>query len=89
MVNYKIENQNENLNIYITDIKKGKEKILEKFNQCKEGNCSCPTDQYAKIKDLDILNQDEKISIKLKPKVNENFNKKEIEECVNFTINDI
>jgi hypothetical protein len=88
MIDYKIEKQGDELQIQISKIKENKERILEKFNQCKEGNCSCPTDQYTKVKDLDILNQDEKIIIKLKPRDNENFDEKEIEKCVEFTIND-
>lgn len=88
MVKYKIKNNDGELEIVITNIKKDKDKILENFNQCKEGKCSCPTDQYTKVKDLEIMNEDEKITIKMKPKVNEKFDENEIEKCVDFTVKD-
>lgn len=89
MVKYRIENKNKELTINIENITENKEKILQNFNQCKAGKCSCPTNQYSKIENLDISIGEEKIIMKLKPKNGENFNKKEIEKCLEFTIENV
>lgn len=89
MVEYEIKNLKGELEINITKIKENKEKILENFNYCKEGNCSCPTDQYTKVKNLEIMDEADKITINLKPKDIEKFDEKEIEKCVDFTVKDI
>ena len=38
-----------------------KEKLLEAFQECSEGRCSCPTQEYEKVEKLDIISTENSI----------------------------
>ena len=79
---YKIEEQKDkSVKISITDVKNSAE-ILSSLNDCKEGNCSCKTDEYKKLQDLQITNSTDQITVDLKPAAGKSFNTSEIEKCL-------
>jgi len=75
------------INIEIPD--KHKEKLLEEFSNCQQGKCSCPTEEYKKLESLTVETFEQKISLTLKPKANQNFNINEISKCLNYTSNKV
>lgn len=87
MTSYNIKKVEKDLVIDIKDISSNKDEILANFNDCKEGKCSCPTDEYKKLKDMKINFTDNEIEITIAPKENTEFNKKEIGKCLDFSIN--
>ena len=75
------------INIEIPD--KHKEKLLEEFSNCQQGKCSCPTEEYKKLESLTVENFENKISLTLKPKADQNFDINEINKCLNYTSNKV
>jgi len=40
------------VDIKITDLNGEKEKLIEAFQECSEGHCTCPTQEYEKVETL-------------------------------------
>ena len=43
------------------------QKLLEAFDDCRSGRCSCPTDQYDKLASMDVDRADDSITLRLDP----------------------
>ena len=82
---YRIDEKENGLDISIDDIEGKKEKLLNAFQECQEGRCSCPTEEYKKLDSLEIENNDEGIQLHLKIKDGVKINKDEINKCLQFT----
>lgn len=82
---YKIESKGNETNIEISETKGKQKKLLEAFQECQEGRCSCPTQEYSKLDSLEIENVENSISLKLKSKPGKQFDKKEISRCLEYT----
>ena len=80
--------KNENgIDIDITDVEGKKEKLIEAFQECSEGRCTCPTQEYEKVEKLDIIDTEKSIQLSIKAKEDETINTKEIEKCLEYTKN--
>ena len=82
---YKIDEHKNGLDISINDVKDKKNKLLEVFQECKEGRCSCPTEEYKKLDSLNIEDNDESINLHLKSKDGTKIDKDEINKCLEYT----
>ena len=67
-----IKKEKEHIIVNISQVGNDKNEILKNLNDCKEGKCSCPTDEYKKLEHLDIqINEDfDEIMVDLEPKDN-------------------
>ena len=83
----KITKNNNGIEIKITEVKGKKEELLEAFQECSEGRCSCPTQEYEKVETLNILDNEKGIRLSIKSKKNEVIDTKEIEKCLEHTKN--
>ena len=72
----------EGLKVEVSEIAGKKEDLLSEFQACREGCCSCPTDEYAKLDALEIEDQAGKISLRLRAKPGREFDAAEIEKCL-------
>lgn len=85
LMKYKI-NQNENgIDISVDEVKNDKQKLLEAFRECQEGRCSCPTEEYKKLDSLEIEQNGDGIQLRLKSRQGEMIDKAEIEKCMDYT----
>ena len=82
---YKVESSENEINIEINEIKDRQRELLEAFQECREGRCSCPTQEYAKLDSLAIESNEGKIRLKLKAKPDEQFDETEITKCLEYT----
>jgi len=82
---YDIEENGKDLYININGVSGKKEKLLDAFQQCQEGTCSCPTDEYKNLESLEVEENDNSIKLHLKSKNGEKFNKEEINRCLDHT----
>ena len=60
-------------------------KLLQAFQECKDGKCTCPTDEYKKLKSLSINEGEGEITLQLVAKENETISLSEIEKCLEHT----
>jgi len=73
------------VDISVEGVENKKEKLLEAFQECQEGRCSCPTDEYKKLESLDIEHDNQDIHLHLKPRQGQKINKTEIDKCLEYT----
>ena len=82
---YKIEEKEHGLDISVDAVKEKKEELLQAFQGCQQGRCSCPTEEYKKLDSLEIEHDDETIQLRLKSKRGTKINKAEIDRCLEYT----
>ena len=83
----KITKNNHGIEINITEVKGKKEELIEAFQECSEGRCSCPTQEYEKVETMNIIDTENNIQLSIKSKDNEVIDTKEIEKCLEHTKN--
>ncbi|MGD8406881.1 MAG: hypothetical protein PVJ21_24695 [Anaerolineales bacterium] len=83
----KITKKDNGIEINITEVKGKKDELLEAFQECSEGSCSCPTQEYEKVETLNIIDHEKTIQLSIKSKENEVIDTKEIEKCLEYTKN--
>lgn len=82
---YHINETKDGLSISVDLLKEQKEQLIDAFNQCQQGQCSCPSDEYNKLESLDIDTVDNHIELDLKVKEGQKIDKSEIDKCLEFT----
>jgi len=82
---YKVESNENEVNIEVTRIKGKQAKLLHAFRECQEGRCTCPTREYSKLDSLEIETGDDTIRLKLKSKPDVKFDELEIGKCLEYT----
>ena len=85
----KISTNKNGIDIHITELEGKKEELLEAFNECSEGRCTCPTQEYTKIETLNIVDSEDNIQLSIISRENEVIDTKEIKKCLEHTKNKI
>ena len=86
MPEYRINEQGTAVSIKLTDVEGKQEELLQAFGECQTGHCSCPTDQYEKVAEMQLDSDEQQITIQLQPVSGERFDTKEIAACLDYTI---
>ena len=73
------------LEIEVSNIKGKENQLLEAFQECAEGRCSCPTQEYTKLEDFQVEQDEQKITLRLTAKDGQQFDQSEIERCLDYT----
>lgn len=82
---YKIKSTENKIHIEVSETKGKQEKLLEAFQECQEGRCTCPTQEYSKLDSLEIETNEDIIKLKLKSKPDVKFDNSEISKCLEYT----
>lgn len=82
---YKIKTKREVVNVEVRDVEGKEEQLLEAFQECQEGRCSCPTREYTKLESLEIKEGAGTIDLRLRAKKGEKIDQREIERCLQHT----
>ena len=82
---YKIEQKQNGIEIEVAESKAKQQQLLDAFQACQEGRCSCPTQEYTKLDSLEIEKEADTIHLHLKSKPGEEFDKSEISKCLEHT----
>ena len=84
---YKIENTKTGTDIQIKDVKSHAEQqqLLEAFQECQGGICTCPTEEYKKLEEMEIQEDNGSITLHLKPKTGLELDESEIATCLEYT----
>jgi hypothetical protein len=81
----KIKTTETGIEINVTDLEGKKDQLLEAFQECSEGRCTCPTQEYQKVEALDILESDDAIQLAIKARADQQIDTAEIEKCLEYT----
>lgn len=82
---YIIDKNEEGIVITVDDVKSKKDTLLKAFQECQEGRCSCPTEEYTKLESMKIEQREDGIQLRLKSKQGVDLDKSEINRCLEYT----
>ncbi|MGD8405437.1 MAG: hypothetical protein PVJ21_17400 [Anaerolineales bacterium] len=85
----RITSNKNGIDINITELEGKKEELLEAFQECSEGRCTCPTQEYQKVKTMNVIDMEGTIQLSIKSKTNEVIDTNEIEKCLEYTKNKV
>ena len=82
---YKIKPREDGLIIEVREAEGQQAELLKAFQACQAGRCTCPTQEYEKLADLEIEKQADAIQLQLTAKDGQTFNQAEIDKCLQHT----
>jgi hypothetical protein len=77
------------IEINITEVEGKHEELLEAFQECSEGRCTCPTQEYQKVETMNVIDTEGTIQLSITSKSGEVIDTKEIEKCLEYTKNKV
>ncbi len=83
---YRIDATDTGLAIGLTGVTGRQERLLTAFDECQQGRCSCPTDEYEKVASMEVRAVDDRIDIQLTSKPGTRFDDAGIAACLDHTI---
>lgn len=84
---YRIRDKREDVAITVTDVSAPQQDaVLAALQECAEGRCSCPTQQYGKVESLKIERSDAGVVVAMKLKAGETIDRSDIERCLDYTL---
>ncbi len=73
------------IEIDVTDVEGKRDQLLEAFQECSEGRCTCPTNEYQKLETLEVIEAGDGIQLSLRARPHEQIDTAEIEKCLEYT----
>jgi hypothetical protein len=73
------------IDIDVTELEGNKQELLEAFQECSEGRCTCPTQEYQKVEALEVVDADNAIQLSITAKPDQQIDTAEIEKCLEYT----
>ncbi|HEY8619150.1 MAG TPA: hypothetical protein VIM01_03640 [Dermatophilaceae bacterium] len=89
MTQYKISNESSAVAIELTGLAGHQRELLEAFQECQEGTCSCPTDEHQNVASMSVDADESRIAIRLEAKQGAKLDVAEIESCLDYTISGV
>lgn len=87
MARYKIDQGDDGLAIRVTETGTAGSQLVAAFQECQEGRCDCPTDEYEKVSTLTVERDgNDAITVRLVAKSGERFDESEIDACLQHTV---
>jgi hypothetical protein len=86
MTQYKISNESSVVSIEVTGVAGHQNELLEAFQGCQEGTCSCPTDEYQNVASMTADADESRIAIRLQAKPGAKLDVSQIKSCLDYTI---
>lgn len=86
MPRYRIREEGNAVAIELTDVDGKQDELLQAFGECQAGQCSCPTDQYERVAEMQLDSREQQITIQLQPRAGQRFDTDEIAACLDYTI---
>lgn len=82
---YKIESSEDEIDIEVTGTRGRQKALLQAFQECQQGRCTCPTREYSKLESMEITSDEDTIKLKLKAKPDATFDQSAIGKCLEYT----
>ncbi len=81
----KIKPTENGIQIDVTELEGKQDQLLEAFQECSEGRCTCPTQEYQKVESLEVVAGEDAIQLSIKAKDDQQIDTAEIEKCLEYT----
>ena len=87
MTRYQIREEQSGVSIDLTDACGHGDELLDAFEDCATGQCSCPTDQFEKLAAIDVQRYEDQIALHLESRDGARFDPSAIAACLDHTVN--
>jgi len=82
----KIQKHDSGLDISVEQVGDRQQALLNAFQECQEGRCSCKTDEYQKLDSIDVRSVGDTIQIRLEPRSGETIDESAVQDCLDYTL---
>lgn len=82
---YSVAGNKSTLRIEIESDGEKQHKLMEALQECAEGRCTCPTNQYEKLQAIDIAPGAKALNVTLTAKPGEAIDRAAIDKCLEYT----
>jgi hypothetical protein len=89
VASYAIHEQTDGLDVVIREMKGPVEPVLEALSACQAGRCGCPSDQYDKLRSLEVHEADGELRIEMRAKEDEVIDEAEVRRCLDYTFGEL
>ena len=86
MARYRVQDLPQGLAIQVTEVAGRQRQLLEAFQECQSGHCTCPTDEYQKVAGMQVTEAADEVVLHLQAKPGTRFDMAEISACLDHTI---
>lgn len=81
----RVTRQSNGVQIQVSEVGEHADQLMEAFQECREGRCSCPTTEYDKVASIDVAQSEDGISLTVTSKDGTQIDVAEIEKCLAHT----
>ncbi len=81
-----ITKQASGLSISVEQVGDSQQALLDAFQECEEGRCSCKTSEYEKLDSIDVRSVGDGIQIRLEPRSGETIDESVVRGCLDYTL---
>ncbi len=82
----KIMKHHSGLDISVEQVGDSQEALLDAFQECQEGRCSCKTGEYDKLESIDVPSVGDGIRVQLRPRSGETIDESAVRDCLDYTL---
>ena len=82
---YEVTEREPDIEIHVSDAAGHTSQLLQSMQECHSGRCGCPTDQYDKLRAMDVDAGDDEVTVRLHPLPGERLDPDEIKACLDYT----
>jgi hypothetical protein len=86
MMRYAITEHGADVEIRVHQTGERTPKLLASLQDCQQGRCGCPTDQYERLEDMAIHTGAEELTIRLHPRSGQRLDTGELQSCLDYII---
>ena len=83
---YEIAEHGSDVEIHVRQTGEHASELLASLEDCQQGRCGCPSDQYDRLEDMTVDATPDKLTIQLHPRAGERLDTGQLQTCLDYTI---
>lgn len=83
---YNLTQDGEAVEIHVQDAGERAPQVLASLQECQEGRCGCPTDQYDRLASIEVGGGDGELTVHLTPRPGEHLDPGALGACMDYTL---
>jgi hypothetical protein len=83
---YEIAEHGSDVEIHVCQTGEHAPELLASLDDCQQGRCGCPSDQYDRLEDVTVHATPDELTIQLHPRAGERLDAGQLQTCLDYTI---
>lgn len=85
-VRYEITEHEPEVEVHIHQTGERTPQLMASLQDCQQGRCGCPTDQYDRLEDMTIHTDLDQLTIRLRPRTGQHLDTEQLQNCLDYTL---